>query len=591
MRTLLVRVVGPQLVSATTKWPATALMLALSIMFLWGSTLTASAAVIVQDFFGSTNDLANGTLTRHDAAGNTVFMQTGQGPTLVGIDGLRAQFPDTSNEVWRAPGGQHAATWFFAAASTDPFEPVTPGDTNNLVLVAGADAGTGGHLAALLPLTPPATTYKVSADMIPEGGDVRDSVAIGLTSSLGTLNSNFESFGQAWLVLKMNSTGLGPTTWELHTNGTTGSFLTGSTTLSGFTPLELTYDPVAHLISGSINGVSTPTMSYTATGIVGVGMQAVQHISFGIADHFAVQTVAQSAAWNIATGGKCNATGNWSTNSVPDSGTAIVRLQDALTTVSAGGNVIDLEGANRTVKQIDFLTTSAGVSYNVSNGTVTLGDNANPGAITVEAANLNDQTISAGLVYANSPTTITNASSKVVSLTGAQNWSGHSLVVNAGTLKFDASVNSINTSGASLTIGNGATVELAGTQSATSDGIHHVSVNNSGDLDVMSTSQRVGAILGSGSTNVLASAELTASDIIQNTLAVDGTAGSHATVTIGASDVFGNPLIALGDSAPTTTTGGGASIPEPSSVLLIVIASAALWFVSLSGHFRATRRP
>jgi hypothetical protein len=119
------------------------------LMVLPGSTARTTAAVILQDFFGSTNDLGNGTLTRHDAAGNTVFMQTGQGPTLVGIDGLRAQFPDTSNEVWRAPGGQHAATWFFAASSTDPFEPATPGDTNNLVLVAGADAGTGGHLAAL----------------------------------------------------------------------------------------------------------------------------------------------------------------------------------------------------------------------------------------------------------------------------------------------------------------------------------------------------------------------------------------------------------------------------------------------------------
>ena len=161
-----------------------------AVLLLLSGGGQADAVTIIGDFFGSTNDLGNGTLTRHDAAGNTVFMQTGQGPTLVGIDGLRAQFPDNASAVWSAPGGQHAATWFFAASSTDPFEPVTPGDENNLTLVAGADAGTGGHLAALLPFTPPGTAYKVTADMIPEGGDVRDGVAIGFTSSLAILISH-----------------------------------------------------------------------------------------------------------------------------------------------------------------------------------------------------------------------------------------------------------------------------------------------------------------------------------------------------------------------------------------------------------------
>jgi hypothetical protein len=257
----------------------------------------APAATILQDFFGSTDDLHNGTLTRHDAAGSSVLMQSQQGPTLIGIDGLRAQFPDNSAAVWSAPGGQHAATWFFAQASTDPFEPPTPGDTNNLVLAAGADNTTGGHLAALLPFSPPTSAYKVTADMIPEGGDLRDWVGIGFTSSLGSLNDNFETFGQAWLMLKMNATGLGPTTWELHTNGLTGTTLSGETTLTGnYIPLGLTYDPVNHLVSGSISGVATPSISYTATGIAGVGMEAVEHVSFGIADNFAVQTVVPEPA-------------------------------------------------------------------------------------------------------------------------------------------------------------------------------------------------------------------------------------------------------------------------------------------------------
>jgi len=277
--------------NAEAQRPMKTFSLATGMAILLACTGNAVAAVIIQDFFGSTNDAGiNGAPTRHDAAGNTVFMGQGdKGPTLIGIDGIRAQLPDTSAEVWSAPGGQHAATWFFASSSADPFEPAVPGDT--FALVAGADAGTGGHLAALLPFSPPASAYKVSADMIPEGGDLRDWVAIGFTSSQGTLTNNFETFGQAWLMLKMNATGLGATTWELHTNGMTGPSVTGSTTFTGtYMRLALSYDPVAHLVSGSINGVLTPSISYTAIGITGVGMEAVEHISFGIADDFAVET-------------------------------------------------------------------------------------------------------------------------------------------------------------------------------------------------------------------------------------------------------------------------------------------------------------
>src|SRR5690242_11823198 len=106
-----------------------ALLLMIAAAVLLTGAGGANAGVIARDFFGSTDDFGNGILTRHDAAGNTVLMGSGQqGATLIGIDGLRAQVPDTSAEVWRAPGGRHAATWFFAASSTDSFEPVTPGD-------------------------------------------------------------------------------------------------------------------------------------------------------------------------------------------------------------------------------------------------------------------------------------------------------------------------------------------------------------------------------------------------------------------------------------------------------------------------------
>jgi hypothetical protein len=266
-------------------------------VLLLGGGRNANATLFLQDVFGSFDGTSNPPpLVRLDAAGNVVPMNPGNhGPTLIGIDGLRAQFPNNSTAVWSAPGGQGAPTWFFASASTDPFEPPTPGDLNNLVLAAGADAGTGGHVAALLPFTPPAGAYTVAADMIPEGGDLRDWVAIGFTSSLATLTSNFETLGQVWLLLRMNATGLGPTTWELHTNGLAGPSLTGATTLTGqYIPMQLTYDPVAHLVSASISGVPTPSIPYTAIGIEGVGMEAVEHVSFGIADNFSVRSAADA---------------------------------------------------------------------------------------------------------------------------------------------------------------------------------------------------------------------------------------------------------------------------------------------------------
>src|SRR5690349_21332491 len=78
------------------------LLLAARIVLVFGVAGNATAVVLIQDFFGSTNDAgANGAPTRHDAAGNIVFIGAGShGPTLSGIDGLRAQFPDTSDEVW-----------------------------------------------------------------------------------------------------------------------------------------------------------------------------------------------------------------------------------------------------------------------------------------------------------------------------------------------------------------------------------------------------------------------------------------------------------------------------------------------------------
>ena len=94
-----------------------------------------------------------------------------------------------------------------------------------------------------------------------------------LASNSSTLYDNFETFGQVWMVLH---SGLGQGqigTWELHTNGLTGPSASGTVLLEGYNPLAISYDPASQTVQGSINGVLTPALSYTPTGITDVGFE------------------------------------------------------------------------------------------------------------------------------------------------------------------------------------------------------------------------------------------------------------------------------------------------------------------------------
>jgi hypothetical protein len=114
-------------------------------------------------------------------------------------------------------------------------------------------------------------------------------------------------------------------------------------------------------------------------------------------------------------------------------------------------------------------------------------------------------------------------------------------------------------SGVTVSVVDSATLELAGTISALSSGGAPVNraaiVNNSSASSgvlVTGTSQIVGPIDGSGSVEVRAGSNLTATHIVQSALVIGGGPGSPATVTIAASDSFGN---SLGDSASSSATG------------------------------------
>src|SRR5207244_2329106 len=125
-------------------------------------------------------------------------------------------------------------------------------------------------------------------------------------------------------------------------------------------------------------------------------------------------------------------------------------------------------------------------------------------------------------------------------------------------------------------------------------------------LLVTGTNQQVGAIEGAGTTQINSSGNLTANRIVQAALVIGGDVTHRATVTISASDANGNPLnaglgssstgscgLALGASLPIvslgpflnasadgisggiTVDGSDSAVPEPSTLLLLAIGSAA----------------
>jgi fibronectin-binding autotransporter adhesin len=211
---------------------------------------------------------------------------------------------------------------------------------------------------------------------------------------------------------------------------------------------------------------------------------------------------------------------------------------------------------------------------------------------------------------------------------------GTNLSVTAGTLRFALASGAATVgTGVQATVNGAATLELAGAASALSSGIHRTNVLDNSSaaagLLVSGTNQQVGFIDGSGTTQVNADSDLTASHIIQTALVIGGTASNRGTVTIDASDAAGNPLTlvpadglgeqnsagsnladslspsgpfaadnisptapigiaadgsnlvapATGNSAPA---GSSPSVPEPSTLLLTLLAALA---------YRSRRQP
>jgi hypothetical protein len=385
----------------------------------------------------------------------------------------------------------------------------------------------------------------------------------------------------------------------------------------------------------------TETASSSSTSIYFHGADATGAV---LLDNVSVSNAAKT--WGV------DGDGNWSVGSNWIGGVAPGGIGD-----SAGFTTIIT--ANRTVT-LDADTTIGTLNFDNPNnyliaGTHTLtlqAAGSSAAAINVSGANGNGaQTISAPITLA-SGLNIAQNSGGVFTIAGALNdASGKQINVSgSGTTAITGSINLGNAAALSIggtgklrfglasgaaTIGTGvtaavnnsATLELAGTVSALSNGSNRTNITNNSSapgLLVSGTHQQVGNIDGSSTTQVNAGSDLTANHIVQSALVIGGTSGSVGTVTIAASGASGNPLGQSGGSAlsvslppsgsfgaggiglvgmnsgggselaslsPSSSDGSGnpSSVPEPSTLLLILLAITSLIGRRIAIRHRARR--
>jgi hypothetical protein len=237
-----------------------------------GGTVTAAPGVLtgplyLRESFGLWPNGVGTAASRFDAAGNPVpIAQTS-------INQLRVEAPSISSEVWMTPDVHQTPSWSFCVGSYDPAEPFSTYDSNGAwaqgMLYSNLDnPSLTTNNDALLPFAQP--TGALTASVSAVSGMYTTSV--GFTPS-NALTGNFENSGAAWLVLRM-PLGLGSTaTWELHTNGTKGATVSGTTVLGNFNRIRVSYDPATGTVVGSVNGVVTPALPYVMTGVKYVGIQ------------------------------------------------------------------------------------------------------------------------------------------------------------------------------------------------------------------------------------------------------------------------------------------------------------------------------
>jgi len=249
-------------------------------------TAAPAPDILVRESFGLGPDVLR-------PAGGKGLLKATWGHTPIGS--FWVEWPGSKNAAWMTP--DTAQTWRFCGTNPSPYELPSPlqGDASNGFLNAGCaasewfDLPVTVHPTALLPFTPPATAWAVSMEGYPSVVDGAY-VAIGLTSS-PVLISNFETAGEVWLGLRKQEVMVnGPLVYELRLNGRTGALLaTGVIDDMTWNRMVIAYDPVAQVMSASVNGIALGTypmkLSIRYAGFEGVG----------IMDNFVVRKLSSAA--------------------------------------------------------------------------------------------------------------------------------------------------------------------------------------------------------------------------------------------------------------------------------------------------------
>ena len=242
--------------------------------------------VYIRDSFGH----AQG--TRYDQGGKII--DVGRHPE---VNGIRAEYGNNKTETWIGPNVTSGSPrWQFSVVGpADPYEPYTPlqddpsvGYQDGLLVMVAEPGSPDTRPNALLPFAAPTdSAYTASGEIVAFNGKT----AIGFSNS-STANANFETNGQAWLELDTTgffSNGDGIARWTFHTNGLSGTTLSGTFTVdnSSYDRAAVSYDPVNHVAAATINGQVVASVPYVAQSVKYVG---VEGSAVGNIDDFSVAT-------------------------------------------------------------------------------------------------------------------------------------------------------------------------------------------------------------------------------------------------------------------------------------------------------------
>jgi autotransporter-associated beta strand protein len=450
------------------------------------------------------------------------------------------------------------------------------------------------------------------------------------------------------------------TKWDLNQipngAGLTATFGNGSSNavnLPGVTVTVDDADAVGTLAFSNTNGTN---FTLGNDGVAGHGLTlnndgngASVNVSSGNHSIFSNLTLADAATFNIASTcslllsvGTFGESGGSRSLTKTGAGTLTIDLASSLTgtttvaagmlqttptgTISAGPLIVSTAGGvNSTLSLNNDQTVSSLSGTAVGGGTARV---SVAGGTTFTVAQSGNTTFAGSVALSGSAATLIKSGPGTLEVDGPPTFSAGSLLtISGGFLKFNiVSGSAVISNGVTATVSNSATLELAGSVSSLSSAANRVNIANNSTatsgLLVSGANQQVGFIDGSGTTQVNAGSDLTASHIIQSALVIGGTSNSHGVVTIDASDASGNPLASggglslgstlapsdsfgygatsssslagMGDSTTAIELSSGASagggvvsaVPEPSTLVLVSLGLSALG----SRAFRRTRK-